>query len=271
MTNKQILTYIGILILGIVLGWLLFGGGEVEEQTEQKAEKSTTWTCSMHPSVEKSEMGQCPICGMDLIPKKGSDKQEDGKAEAVTLEMSAGAKKLAQVQTTKVKNTTPTKKLRLNGKVKADETRSVHQTAHFPGRIDKLYMNYTGQYVRKGQKIATLFSPELITAQRELFEALKTESANPSLVKAAKNKLRLLKLPESQIQSIIDKGEVQTQIDFRADVSGYVIEKNVNYGDHVKSGTIMYKVADLSRVWVDFEAYEQDLKWLQVGTASGLM
>jgi len=269
MHKKQMLIYALILVTGFAIGWGIFGTGREQktEQTQQqtKGSKATDedaiWTCSMHPSVDKPEPGQCPICGMDLI------KQKKGKARTnkVTFEMTEASKKLAQVETTPVKEVYPSKEIRMNGVVKADETQVVNQTAHFPGRIDRLYVNYTGQYVEEGQRLAELYSPELNTAQKELFEAMKHKETNPSMYKAAVNKLRLWKLPQSQIQSIIDRGEVQTDITFYSDVSGYVVEKNINYGDHIKSGTVMYQVANLDKIWVEFDAYERDIPWLNVG------
>jgi Cu(I)/Ag(I) efflux system membrane fusion protein len=262
MKTKQLLTHALILIAGFSIGWALFGGSSEPDKAQAHDHKeSTTWTCSMHPSVEKDEPGQCPICGMDLIKK--------GKAEStssqVQFKMTKASESLLNVQTATVKKRKPTHKIRLNGTVTADEDLVQHQTAHFPGRIDKLYVSTTGEYVRDGDKLADLFSPELITAQQELFEAMKNREANPAMFEAAKEKLSLLKLPDAQIQRIIKRGEVQDAITFYADVNGYVLEKNVSYGDHVHNGTVMYEVADLSEVWVTFEAYEQDVDALEVG------
>ena len=261
MKSKNWLIYSIIFIVGLSLGWALFGGSlETDKAKAHDHKKSTTWTCSMHPSVEKDEPGQCPICGMDLVKK--------GKAESassqVQFKMTKASESLLNVQTATVKKRKPTHKIRLNGTVTADEDRVQHQTAHFPGRIDKLYVSTTGEYVRDGDKLADLFSPELITAQQELFEAMKNRKANPAMFEAAKEKLSLLKLPDAQIQRIIKRGEVQDAITFYADVNGYVLEKNVSYGDHVANGTVMYEVADLSEVWVSFEAYEQDVDALEV-------
>ncbi len=262
MKTKQLLTHALILIAGFLIAWALFGGSSEPYKAKAHDHKeSTIWTCSMHPSVEKDEPGQCPICGMDLV-KKGQAKSASSQ---VQFKMTKASKSLLNVQTATVKKRRPTHNIRLKGTVKADEDRVQHQTAHFPGRIDKLYVSTTGEYVRDGDKLADLFSPELITAQQELFEAMKNRKTNPGMFEAAKEKLSLLKLPDQQIQRIIESGRVQDAITFYADVNGYVLEKNVSYGDHVANGTVMYQVADLSEVWVNFEAYEQDVNALSVG------
>ena len=178
--SKSPLAVVGVtLVVGLLLGWLLFGGngtvggsGEtaMEEHNASEHLAGTTWTCSMHPQIRNDEPGSCPICGMDLIPLT-NDGEDEIDADAVVLSVSA--MKIADVETTIIEKSAPFKEVVLPGMVKADERRIHELTAHFPGRIEKLYVNYTGQKVRRGQVLATIFSPELVTAQKELFEAIK--------------------------------------------------------------------------------------------------
>ena len=255
-----------VLILGIVIGNFMGGGNSSNEETathERDEVKAEIWTCSMHPQIQQDGPGQCPLCGMDLIPLDNSMDSEEALPDEVP--MSDAAMKLAEIQTYVVKLEKPEKEIRLLGKVKPDERLMYSQTAHFPGRIEKLFINFTGEKVYKGQKIASIYSTELITAQKELFEVLKNESTSPALVDAARNKLKQWKFTDKQITTIEKSGEVKTEIDILSNYNGYVMMRMVSEGDHVKMGQKLFKVVDLSRVWLLFEAYENDLPWVKLG------
>ncbi len=268
--NKKQIIYSGAtLAVGLFLGWFIFGGdGGSNQKTDQVEDHSAhqqteIWTCSMHPQIQQDKPGQCPICGMDLIPLNNSMDSESSLPDEVP--MSASAMKLADVQTMVIKKEKPIKELRLLGRVKPDERLKLSQVVHFPGRIEKLYVNFTGEKVAKGQKIASIYSPELVTAQKELFEVLKDEATNPEFVNAARNKLRLWKFTDEQIASLENSKEIQTEFDVLSDHSGYVMELNVAEGDHLKQGQQLFHLVDLSTIWVLFEAYEDDLPWVKVG------
>ncbi|QCK17070.1 efflux RND transporter periplasmic adaptor subunit [Mangrovivirga cuniculi] len=267
LSNKYKLIMYGIFMLLIgVLSGLFIGGSDGKEQesaTEQHDHsEETIYTCSMHPQIRQNEPGDCPICGMDLIPV------EDGGDEGLdpdVVTMSETAMQLAKIQTMTVARGNAGKVLRLTGKVKQDERKVFLQTAHIPGRIERLNVNFTGERVKRGQVIAYIYSPELVTAQEELFEAKKIRETQPSLYESAKRKLRNWKLSERQIENIAESGRVRTEFPITADVSGYVVEKTVNIGDHVKQGESLYEIADLSTVWVMFDLYESDLPWVDEG------
>lgn len=159
--------------IGLLLGWIIFGRSN-ENQTDEHnhtamADSETIWTCSMHPQIRKSESGDCPICGMDLIPLESTD----GELDPMAVSMSPTAMQLAQIQTMVVNKGKADKSIRLNGKVQADERLLSTQSSHIPGRIEKLSVNFTGEFVSAGQVLANVYSPELVTAQEELFEAKK--------------------------------------------------------------------------------------------------
>lgn len=264
--NKWIVIVL-VLILGIVIGKFMGGGdspnnteGTAHEHSEAKAE---IWTCSMHPQIQQDGPGQCPLCGMDLIPLDNSMDNEEALPDEVP--MSDAAMKLAEIQTYIVKLEKPEKEIRLLGKVKADERLMYSQTAHFPGRIEKLFINFTGEKVYKGQKLASIYSAELVTAQKELFEVLKDKSTNPALVEASRNKLKQWKFTDEQIAAIEKSGEVKKEVDILSNYSGYVMMRMVAEGDYVKEGQILFDITDLSKVWVLFEAYENDLPWIKTG------
>ena len=260
-----IIVAISTLASGLLLGWLFFGRSEntSNEEHDHSTEMAgeTTWTCSMHPQIRSNEPGDCPICGMDLIPVD----QEENEVNAMAVSMSPTAMQLANISTSIVGKMKPVKSLRLNGKVQEDERLIYSQSSHIPGRIEKLMVNFTGEYVTKGKPIAYIYSPDLVTAQEELFEAIKIKESQPALYQAAKGKLKNWKLSERQIENIISGGKPLDRFPINADISGYVTEKNVNLGDYIKRGQSIYEIANLSKVWVLFDLYESDLTWVKKG------
>ena len=272
--SSQIKYFIPILLIGMAIGyWLLPGKtAQTPDKTpevhssghDHQAEESegTIWTCSMHPQIRQPEPGQCPICGMDLIPlEEGS-----GNDDPLQFEMTEAAVQLANIQTTVVKTTGAIEKqVVLNGKITSDERKTWSQTAHIPGRIEKLYVSFTGEKVYKGQKIAEIYSPRVITAQQELLESIKYVDINPAMIESAKGKLRNWKIPEKDIEEIIRIGKPRETFAIYADASGVVTERHLNVGDHVMEGTVLYKLNNLSRLWVMFDAYEEDLQHIRKG------
>jgi Cu(I)/Ag(I) efflux system membrane fusion protein len=263
MKHKSIIL-ITTLVSGILIGWLLFHSPEKTEAVqEQEVVKATIWTCSMDPQVRKSEPGQCPICGMDLIPLHSSSDTSSFDSDAIHL--SDEAAKLANVMTTVVSKQNAAKEIRLYGKVQADERLFQAQVAHIPGRIDHLSVNFTGETVKKGQVLAQIYSPELINAGKEFLETIKTKLLQPELYEASKERLRQWKLSESQINEIERSGQTKNEFDVLSNTSGTVMARLVNAGDYVTRGSVLYEISDLSRVWILFDAYESDLQFLKNG------
>jgi Cu(I)/Ag(I) efflux system membrane fusion protein len=169
------------------------------------------------------------------------------------------------VLTSVVSKQNPMKELRLYGKVQADERLLQSQVSYLPGRIEKLFVNFTGEVVRKGQTLAVIYSPDLVTAQQELLETAATKITQPSLYEASKDKLRQWKLSEDQIATIESSGKAKTNFEVFANTTGIVSARRVNTGDYVSSGSVLLDVADLSHVWIMFDAYESDLPYLSLG------
>jgi Cu(I)/Ag(I) efflux system membrane fusion protein len=217
----------------------------------------------MHPQIRQNEPGDCPLCGMDLIPLESTD----GELDPMAVSMSPTAMQLAQVQTMVVNKGKADKSIRLNGKVQADERLLFTQPSHIPGRIEKLSVNFTGEFVSAGQVLANVYSPELVTAQEELFEAKKIKESQPALFNAAKEKLKNWKLTDKQIDQIIASNKTVEQFPILANVSGYVTKKMVNLGDYIRQGEALYEIADLSKVWLLFDVYESDMTWINKGDA----
>lgn len=263
--KKTIIITLSTLIIGVLIGWLIFGNSshQVRDEHNHTAELAdeTIWTCSMHPSIRQNESGKCPLCGMDLIPLE-SNNSDDNPLE---IRMSPSAIKLANIQTSVITKQKPVKEILLNGKVQANEQLVYSQTSHISGRIEKLLVSFTGEYVKKGQEIAYVYSPELVTAQKELFEAHKIRETQPGLYQAAREKLKNWKLTDHQIDGIIQTGTPSDQFPIQSDINGVVITKSVNLGDHVMQGSSLFEIADLSRLWILFDVYESDMALVQLG------
>lgn len=261
--------------LGLGAGYVIFNKKTIGTPESQDGHNHTTssnsegssgeeqiWTCSMHPQVQQNEPGLCPLCEMDLIPLESNT-----SSDPLVLQMTEDAVKLANIQTTVIGQSggSTDQALQLSGKVQADERQASSQVSHVPGRIEKLFVTFTGEQVSKGQKIATIYSPELISAQRELLEALRLYDLNPSLLQAARNKLRYWKVSDSVIEAVEQEGKIREYFTVFADASGIVTNRRISVGDYVKQGESLFDLMNLNKVWVLFDAYEENLKNIKKG------
>ncbi|MBW4970900.1 efflux RND transporter periplasmic adaptor subunit [Croceibacter atlanticus] len=267
--NKNVIYLIIAVLIGLFAGWLLFGttSNSSSENKISKEEKhsleehsSEIWTCSMHPQVRQQEPGDCPICGMDLIPAESS---ATGLAPN-EFKMTENAMALANIQTTVIgEMSSSNSSIELSGKIKANDDKAATQPAHFNGRVDQLYVTSVGETVRKGQAVAKIYSPELVAGQQELITAYRIKDAQPQLYNAVKNKFMNWMIPQSQLAEVLKTGIPKPSFTIYAQVSGVVTELMVNKGSHVMDGQPIFKVANLSTVWAEFDAYEttiQDIK-----------
>jgi len=263
-----------IVIVVFVLGILLGGGPGVDmdhaghehgAESPAAAKKEQIWTCSMHPQIRQPRAGKCPICFMDLVPVESSAEGEAGPRQ---LKLTPAAVKLASIETAPVEQRFVAAEIRMVGKVVYDESRLGHITARVPGRIDRMYVDYTGITVRKGDHLVSLYSPELISAQQELIQALKFSGKSGSgniTVDAVRERLSLWGLTSEQIKGIEKRGKPTDHLTIFSVMGGIVIQKNAVEGMYVNTGTPIYTIADLSRVWVKLDAYESDLSWIRYG------
>ncbi|MEJ5365402.1 MAG: efflux RND transporter periplasmic adaptor subunit [Desulfosoma sp.] len=240
--------------------------------------KVQIWTCSMHPQIRLPNPGKCPICGMDLIPAGEEGASDAGEKTPVPrLVLSETARRLAQVQVSPVERRPVEVTRRLVGKLAYDERRTAYITAWVSGRLDRLYVDFTGTVVEKGRPMVSLYSPELLAAQSELIHAVRaardlTKTGLESLqataaqtIESAKEKLRLWGLTDAQIQDILRRGTPSDHITILAPMTGTVVHKDGFEGMYVKTGTRIYTIADLSSLWLKLDAYESDLAWIGVG------
>jgi len=262
---KKYIIYTGILIVGLLLGWLLFNGSSKEEtghNHDEVIETNQMWTCSMHPQIMQPEPGDCPICGMELIPAESGS---DGLARN-QFKLTENAMALANIQTTIIgKGNAEGNTIKLSGKIAENEEANAVQVSYFSGRIERLNVNFTGEEVRKGRLLATIYSPELYAAQQELITAASLKESQPALYNAVRNKLKLWKLSDNQINQIEETGNVKENFPIYATVSGTVSEKLVEQGDYIKQGQPLLKIANLNTVWANFDVYENQIDVFKKG------
>jgi len=284
--GRLLLPLIAVAIVGLVGGYLL-GHGRPEAPTRSAAPEDElmaaghrgaaeqVWTCSMHPQIRQPKPGQCPLCGMDLIPVEAGDTGAGVGAAELTL--SPSARRRAQIETAPVERRYATAEIRMVGKVTFDETRLATIAARVPGRLERLYVDYTGVPVRTGDHLVEIYSPELLSAQAELIQAARAaeqlagsdlsamRATGRQTVAAAREKLRLWGMTAEQIAAIEARGEPRDRMTIYAPIGGIVVAKPAVEGMYVETGTPIYTVADLSHVWVMLDAYESDLTWLRYG------
>ncbi len=268
--------------LALVIGILIGRGARSRESspggaTVESEAKAEFYTCSMHPQIKLPDpKAKCPLCGMALIPVTNKSGGNDGPRD---LTLSPGAQKLAGIRTSVVERKFVDAAIRMVGKVEYDETRLGYITAWVPGRLDRLYVDYTGVPVSEGDHMVHLYSPELLEAQQELIQALKTveglknsemtfsRKRAEATVASSREKLRLWGLSAEQITKIEASEKPEDHITINAKMSGIVVHKNAEKGMYVQTGAKIYTIADLSKVWVKLDAYESDLAWLHYGQA----
>ena len=266
---------VAFVLLGVfVASW--FGGGSDEPKVSSSSDTSNSeamqsipsiWTCSMHPQIRRDGPGSCPICGMDLVPVRES---ADGVR---TVSISSEIKSLMNVQVSPVRRQYVTADVRMVGKIEYDETRLAHITAWVPGRLERMFVDYTGVEVNKGDHMVQIYSEALYTAQEELLAATRRDRPQSSsrfiepldLAESAREKLRLLGLTPEQIQTIEQRGKSSETVTIYSPVGGVVVGKLKQEGDRVQTGDRIYTVADLNHLWVQMDAYESDLAWLRYG------
>ena len=252
---------------------------ERRHEDRQLGRGKDLWTCAMHPQIKLPKAGKCPICGMDLVAVEveNGSASNAGMWKRPRLKMSPEAVALANIATAEVRRMRTAKTVRMVGKIDYDETRVRTIASWVPGRIDRLYVDYTGVDVGEGDHLVSIYSPELRTAQEELLHSIVAErelrSSKVSVLRqstrrtvaAAREKLRLLGLTSGQITAIERKGEASDYITVYSPIGGTVVRKSATEGAYVETGTEIYRIADLSKVWVQLDAYESDMAWIRYG------
>ncbi|MGL1901807.1 MAG: efflux RND transporter periplasmic adaptor subunit [Fibrobacterales bacterium] len=260
-TNKKF-KVMGILLLVVVAFFMgkttTSSKIDVYEHTDTHIEE-TVWTCSMHPQIKLPKPGKCPLCAMDLIPLEKDDMV--GETGEPQIRLSEYSRKLASVRTARVQKATKNSTLELVGELVWDETKLKTETAWFGGRIEKLNVSFTGQYVKKGQVIAEIYSPELYAAAEEWRQS--KGSDNDRLKQSVHKKLKLLGLDDDDIKNLSTINS--ERVIQRAKYSGVVVRRSVEEGQYVKIGSPLVKLGSTRSLWVELDVFEQDLPGIRIG------
>ncbi len=260
-----------VILLGAVLtaGGILIGlgcsrsGGQATTQTQAAAKaRKDLYYCPMHPNYTSDRPGDCPICGMKLVKSEAVGAQHTVPLPEGAVSITPEMQQAIGVRTDTVARRMMTKEIRAVGKVVYDERRIASVNTKVGGWIDKLYVDYTGKPVAKGEPLFSIYSPDLVSAQEEYLTAAKTGG---ELASSAKDRLKLWDISEAQIQEITRTGKAVRALTISAPMDGFIVEKNILAGKYVQPGEELYKIASISTVWVEAQVYEYELPFVKVG------
>ena len=287
--NKKIaIPLVALIVAGAAgTGWLYKNGWFSKDgDGHSKAEHAVKqlWTCSMHPFIVKDKPGTCPICGMELIKKldgaAGGEQTAEQKQQAEMIghvSISPTQRVMANVATVEARQSVLSKEINAVGIVQYDQSRQAKVTAWIAGRIDQLHVNRVGDMVSKDRPVAEVYSPDLLASQQEYLLAVKSRDQlknspvaaiaqnGDGLVASARQRLMHYGVKESQIAELEKAGKPNIRLPIYTPLSGVIIEKMVQQGQYVNTGDALFNIADLSKVWVEIEVYENEFPNIHVG------
>lgn len=257
----------GILLLVAAITLSACKRKEQKTPVQAMVKSQSYYTCSMHPQVHEDHPGNCPICGMKLIKVETSAGSQSDR-----IRLTAGQQQLAGIVTDTVREENTGEEKLLTGTVTADENASGEQSARLAGRIQRLFIRTTGETVRIGQPLYSLYSEDLQEAEKEylLAKAQQQQLHNPdvdypALISAAESKLKLWGLTTGQIAALGRSGKVSVATTIMSTVNGTVSELNIHEGDYVTEGQTILKTQGLGNLWVEAQLYAGESSTLSIG------
>ena len=267
---------VGIVLLGLAqrFDWIesTTAGGDSSVIGTTSEETNVSWICPMMCVPPTNKSGRCPVCAMELVPaSKGSS-----SGPSSTIEIDPRSRRVAGIQTTVAKLQTLSREVSSVGEIKYDETMQKTLASYIDGRIEELKADYTGIEVKKGESLGLLYSPDLYSAQVEYLKTLefnedskssnvRVNNSNERLLKSSRQRLIELGMTEPQIKKLEADRVANRVLDLIAPISGTVIEKMATTGQYIKAGTPIYRLADLSQVWLVLELFPEDAKSIRLG------
>lgn len=249
-----------------------------ENRPETVQNREIEYYCPMHPNIVRGEPGNCPICGMPLAKRAKTGQKALAQGVLAQVQMSPQKVQMGRIATSPVEKRLLSREIRTVGIVEYDETQRAFIASRIKGRLDKLFVNFVGQRVKKGDPLVWIYSPALLVAQDELLVAARQAregrgssqfdpAVGAAMLEAARRKLVLWGITETQVDEIIKRGTADTQLTIYSPIEGIVTEKKVLEGGYVDEGTDILTIADLSRVWMQAKVFENEISGVTVGTA----
>jgi Cu(I)/Ag(I) efflux system membrane fusion protein len=238
----------------------LHAGNHVHQPAGQ-----TLYTCPMHPQIVQEQPGQCPICGMDLVPQKSPGQKEEEPGDQGTIRVDPVTVQNMGVRVDQVKRGVVYRHIQTFGRVEIPEDALAVVNLRFSGWVEKLWADKLGKYVTKGDKLFAIYSPEVFSAQKEYVLALKRYGEENSITQSAESRLRLWDVPAWQIETIRKEMEPKRLTTITSPASGFIEKMDIAEGSRIASGKNLYTIIDLEKVWLIGEVYDFDAPWVKNG------
>jgi len=282
MKNHKMIQYILAVLILLGMGYLtIFIKDHYFEKKPTRTENKQLWTCPMHPQIIQDKPGNCPICHMELVPVKEPIKQEDSQdhstQHSIQIKIDPSMIQKIGIRTQTAEKKQVKRSISVVGHIDYDEREIYIINSRINGWVEKLFAKYNGKYIKKGEALLAIYSPELYATQEEYLNLYKQYQISKKMgnsdianelyktLQSAKERLKLWNISESQIQQIENQQKAQKLLYLTSPYNGFIIEKFVFEGQQVKEGMDLFKIANISNVWVIAHIPEKDIPFVYLG------